>query len=213
MQIINVMASSIDGKIALHDTESDAERRNYGFTNKDDQEFVRSMLETADAVVTGAKSLRASGGAWQVRNQRGKLPAWIVLTTSGIAPDLKFWDQRETERWLVSPRPLPGHDEGRTGVRNLVLDPSADPAVFVRDAMIQRGFSTVLLFGGGAVNRLFYRAGLVDELRLTICPIILATKAASSLVDPEITSPVNLRLDASHALGSLVFLKYAVLKN
>ena len=34
MQIINVMGASIDGRIASHPNESDAERKRYGFTNK-----------------------------------------------------------------------------------------------------------------------------------------------------------------------------------
>ena len=208
MRIINVMATSLDGKIALHDDESDAARRAYGFTNKDDQEFVRSMLESADAVITGAKSLRASGGAWQVRNHKGKLPAWIVLTTRGIDESLKFWDQTDTERWLVSPTPLPfSHPRG---VRNLCYG-DLDPVEFTVDALRNAGFSTILLFGGGEINRMFYQSGLVDELRLTICPIILARSGSSSLVEPDLPSPVNFRLESSHVAGSLVFLKYTVL--
>ena len=70
MKIINVMAASLDGKIAAHSKESDGARRSYGFTNKDDQEFVRQQLLTADAVITGANSLRASGSAWEVKNSR-----------------------------------------------------------------------------------------------------------------------------------------------
>ncbi len=210
MQIINVMAASLDGKIALHDDESDAARRAYGFTNKDDQDFVRSMLESADAVVTGAKSLRASGAAWQVRNHKGQLPAWVVLTTRGISSSLRFWDQVDTERWLVSPQPLDMSNS--QGVKNLCYG-AADPVIFTADALRAAGFSTVLLFGGGEINRMFYQAGLVDELRLTICPIILARNGASNLVEPQLDTPVKFQLESSHVAGSLVFLKYTVLKS
>ena len=81
------------------------------------------------------------------------------------------------------------------------------------DALRAAGFSTVLLFGGGEINRMFYQAGLVDELRLTICPIILARNGASNLVEPQLDTPVKFQLESSHVAGSLVFLKYTVLKS
>jgi riboflavin biosynthesis pyrimidine reductase len=61
MQIINVMASSIDGRIGLHDREGDAERQSIGLSGNADQNYLRTQIENADAIIVGATSIRANG--------------------------------------------------------------------------------------------------------------------------------------------------------
>ncbi len=211
MRIINVMAASLDGKIAGHSLESDRERRAYGFTNQADQDFVRHQLTTADAVVTGANSLRASQGAWQIQNQKGRFPTWVVLTRSGLDPALRFWGQDGVDKWIVTPDPhlsIPVAPNNR-----LIVTPPADnPAPFIAKQLKDAGFERVLLFGGGGVNRLFYEAGLVDELMLTLCPLMLGTPNASNLLLPPLTRPVFFRLESSNQNENLVFLHYTVHK-
>ncbi len=211
MRIINVMAASLDGKIAGHSLESDRERREYGFTNKADQEFVRHQLTTADAVVTGANSLRASHGAWQVPNLKGRFATWVVLTRSGLDHSLRFWKQDEVDKWIVTP------DAGMKipdGPRNrlLVSPAQGNPAPFIAKQLKDAGYQKVLLFGGGDVNRLFYEAGLVDELCLTLCPLMLGTPEASNLLTPPLSRPVHFRLESSNRDGDLLFLNYTVHK-
>ncbi len=211
MRIINVMAASLDGKIAGHHLESDRERRDYGFTNKSDQDFVRHQLTTADAVVTGANSLRASQAAWQVLNRKGRFATWVVLTRAGLDSDLRFWTQVEVDKWIVTPDPnlvIP------TGSKNrLIVTPQLDnPAISIAKHLKDAGFERVLLFGGGHVNRMFYEAGLVDELCLTLCPLMLGTPGASTLLAPPLSRPVFFRLESSHKNGDLLFLNYTVNK-
>lgn len=211
MRIINVMAASLDGKIAGHHLESDRERRDYGFTNKADQDFVRHQLTMADAVVTGADSLRASQGAWQVLNHKGRFATWVVLTRAGLDPSLRFWAQGEVDKWIVTPNPdltIPVAPKNR-----LIVAPQSDnPAILVAKHLEDAGFERVLLFGGGHVNRMFYDAGLVDELCLTLCPLMLGSSDASSLVTPTLSRPVFFRLESSNKNGDLLFLNYSVHK-
>ena len=209
MKIINVMAASLDGKIAAHSLESDGARRNYGFTNDEDKEVVRQQLETADAVVTGANSLRASGGSWQIRNSKNRFATWVVLTTKGLSSDMRFWQQSEVERWLVSPNEIAIHSP--MNVRSIVYG-TKNPALVVYESLQQAGYERVLLFGGGEINRLFYEANLVDELRLTICPIIIGGIGASDFIAPGITVPKHLTLVSSQPSKDLVFLTYNVQK-
>ena len=209
MKIVNVMAASLDGKIAAHSLESDGARRDYGFTNDDDKNFVRQQLETADAVITGANSLRASGSTWQVPNHEKRFARWVVLTTKGISEDAEFWKQSQVERWLVSPFPVPIY--ATTNIKTIVYG-SLNPAIVVRDELAAAGCHQVLLFGGGQINRIFYEANLVDELRLTICPIIIAGKGASDFVAPGLTNPKQLTLLSSQPSKDLVFLRYKVQK-
>jgi len=209
MKLINVMAASLDGKIAAHTLESDSARRDYGFTNEDDKAYVRQQLETADAVITGANSLRASGATWQVRNHRGRFATWVVMTTKGISADLPFWNQNQVERWIVAPTSVPMHSNENT---RAIICGETDPARVAYVALVAAGYERVLLFGGGQINRLFYQSDLVDELRLTICPIIIAGNDAPDFVDRGLPSPKHLTLLSSQPSKDLVFLTYKVQK-
>jgi riboflavin biosynthesis pyrimidine reductase len=71
---------------------------------------------------------------------------------------------------------------------------------------------TVLLFGGGQINRMFYDEGLVDELSITICPVIIGTPDASRFVDPGLANPTLFQLQSSIVSENHVFLTYSVRK-
>ena len=206
MVLINVMAVSLDGKISLNPLESDQNRRTYGFTNKADQEYVRSQILEADAVITGANSMRASSGAWEQPNKLGKFPIWVVIGTKGLGPSLKFWQQKQIPRWMVCPR----------SSDPVIYDPNVvlrkytpnDMAANVLADLAAAGARRVLLFGGGAVNAMFYEAQLVDELRITICPIVIGSACSANFVDPRLTAPRTFQLLSSQAVESHLFLTY-----
>lgn len=202
------MAASLDGNIGLHSLESDADRRRYGFTDEVDREFVRQQITQADAIVTGANSMRASGKAWQQTGLGDQYPIWVVITEHGLERELGFWQQDAIERWVVSPRPVPIHNPA---VKNLTYD-SANPAAFVYQQLQKAGCQQVLLFGGGHINQLFYEQNLVDELRLTLCPLLVGRADAPKLLNPPLSNPKALRLLSSQAKGSHVFLHYTVRK-
>jgi 5-amino-6-(5-phosphoribosylamino)uracil reductase len=208
--ITNVMAVSLDGMIGRHALESDSERRAYRFTNMDDREFVRAQLSQADAVITGANSLRASGSTWRVLNDKGVNPAWVVFTTRGLDEDLEFWKQSDVRRVVVSPFPVQQELCAASGVENWVM--SVDDIGSLKSRLAGEGWSRVLLFGGGAINKLFYANGLVDFAKITICPLIIAGLSAPRFVDLGLPSPVHLRAISSDLRGDLVFLSYEVKK-
>lgn len=214
MRITNIMAVSLDGRIASHEGETDAARRALSFTNADDHRHLEALLRTADAVIVGSASLLASGGAWELPNQRGAYPIWAVMTNAGLPASARFFQQTHITRWLVSRAPLtlpPTGDKARGAVRNLVYGDGQAAKALVAE-LESAGAERVLLFGGGAVNRLFYEAGLVDELILTVCPLIIGASAALPLVAPELERPVHLTLASSQPAGNLVFLTYNVQK-
>lgn len=208
--ITNVMAISLDGMIGKHALESDSERRAYDFTNLDDREFVREQLEHADAVITGANSLRASGSTWKVPNDRGFNPAWIVFTTKGLQEGLEFWRQRDVQRVLVSPTPVQVDLCAASGVENWVITEKNLSAIL--PLLEQRGWTRVLLFGGGSVNKLFYENQLVDYAKITLCPLIIAGVNAPRFVNLGLVNSTHFKCLSSVLKGDLVFLHYKVNK-
>jgi 5-amino-6-(5-phosphoribosylamino)uracil reductase len=47
------------------------------------------------------------------------------------------------------------------------------------------GIQRLLVEGGGEVTGAFFKAGLVDEVNLTLCPILIGGREAPTLADGE----------------------------
>jgi riboflavin biosynthesis pyrimidine reductase len=209
--ITNVMAVSLDGNIGKKTIESDEERHSYNFSNQDDKEWVRDQLSRADAVITGANSLRAAGQSWTVKNDVGCYPLWMVLSTRGLAPELPFWNQSEIRRVLVSPSPLQADLCAAKGVENLVGE-STQIAQIAVQYLKSHNLNRVLLFGGGEINRMFYSRGLVDFAKITLCPLIIGAVSSPKFVNAPLEREVNLELISSVIKGNLIFLTYKIQK-
>ena len=198
------MAASVDGHIALASEESDGDRRGYGFTSDADYQHLRQVIDSCDAIIAGANTVRASSKLINCQNQHGRYPLWVVLTTRGIAKVNPFW-QTAGHRWLVSPKHTVTDDRAR-----YLSYGTNDPAQFVVDCLRDHGAQKVLLFGGGIVNRLFYLQRLVDELILTVCPLIVARTGAPQLVAPSLPNWIALRLLTVRQVDNHLFLHYQI---
>jgi riboflavin biosynthesis pyrimidine reductase len=204
------MAASINGRIASFPQETDEARKKSGFIVEADEQLLRDELMNADAIITGANSLRVTRTVFENVNARGKIPTWFILTKSGLARDLEFWDQRDVCKIIASINdPFTERKSIPENSHWLKLNENA-PAKTIFDDLKRRGFERVLLFGGGAINKIFYEENLVNELKLTTAPFVFGNISAPSLVDPGFGPSRNLSLLSSHAIGSHVFLNYRV---
>ena len=208
MQVINVMGASIDGRIASHPNESDADRKRYGFTNEADHAHLRRLLATCDAVIVGGHSVNVSGGVMEVQCEDGVYPTWVLCSNSGFESDQPIWSQPNTPKWLVSREAL-AEERCPSGVRNVVYGGEGVAKAAVK-ACRAAGFERVLLFGGGIINREFYAADAVDELILTVCPVVVGRSSGVPVVAPELEVPVHLESTQTETEGDLVFLHYLV---
>jgi len=209
MRIVNVMASSLDGKIAAATIESDEARATYGMTSEADRLHLIEQLRQADAVITGANSVRSSDTLWDVPNAKGRLPDWFVFSNAGLEQEYGFWKQDQVRRTIVT-----------LNANQACFDPAVDVWTFEPECMVQRfvaklrqcGYQQVLLFGGGIINRMFYAAEAVDQLVLTLCPTLLATANSVPLIQPGLERPVALRLSQLRRVENHLFLTYNIEK-
>ncbi|MBC7533572.1 MAG: dihydrofolate reductase family protein [Oligoflexus sp.] len=208
MKIVNVMASSLDGRIGVHDREGDVERLNVGMSNPSDQQHLRQQIESCDAIIVGASSVRANGSCLDHPGKNKQPPVWFIFAQTPLPESFAFWAQKHIRRVLVSASPLP-IVEG-SGVENLIYG-SANPGMFLALYLKIHNFDRALLFGGGVVNSWFYNQKLVDHLELTLAPMMIGKANAPYLVAPELTQAVQFLLDSSHASESFVFLSYSVI--
>ncbi len=66
--------------------------------------------------------------------------------------------------------------------------------------------------GGGELNDALFRGGLVDELRLTVCPFLFGGRAAPSIADglgfPNLRKAARFRLHSCRQWGDELYLVY-----
>ena len=100
-EIINIIAASVDGKIASHSMESSLERNQIGMICNEDFQRMRASVATCDAVFIGAKSIESEKGAFRVSDltKNNSEPEWIIFTQSGnISFQHPFWKQKNISK-------------------------------------------------------------------------------------------------------------------
>ena len=111
--------------------------------------------------------------------------------------------------------PLPGRknvimtrDPKRVPHQNNLVFTDKKPGDILK-MLEKEGYSEVILAGGSLVNSLFAEENLIDEIVVTISPVIFGH--GISLFSKEVS--LNLKLQAMERVGEdLVYLKYVVVK-
>jgi 5-amino-6-(5-phosphoribosylamino)uracil reductase len=213
-----VLAMSADGKI------SDAARSHPRFGSQEDFDHLERQVALADAVLFGAATLKAGGTAMRVlkpelikqRLASGKpeQPIQIVCTRTGnIDPTIKFFQQPIPRYLLTTP----------TGAQHWNGEPGFDHVLSATEERIdwhqafeilhQHRIETIAVLGGGEIVAALLEADLIDELHLTICPLLLGSKDAPNPVEGAGFSQENaprLELLSVRQVEQELFLHYKV---
>lgn len=218
MRVVSNLAVSLDGRIAT------AQYEHFPLGTRLDRAYMSVLRARADAVLVGGRTFRA----WPrplVPNPAdfARLDAaaffdreapplegrrWInavVTRTLDLPSTGGFWDDPRVEPRVYSPTPgqLPGLVVGDT-----------DPRVIAAD-LERRGVTHLLLECGGDLLSQWLAAGLVDELHVTICPLVLGGRGAPSLADGVgfgFADAPRLRLLHAQPVGDELYCRYAVMR-
>jgi 2,5-diamino-6-(ribosylamino)-4(3H)-pyrimidinone 5'-phosphate reductase len=217
---VNV-AMTADGKIAT------ANRSVSSFASKRDLEYLYELRATADAVMNGARTIDIGGvtlgtGGKRFREMRLRsgLPEYnlriVVSGAASIDPNARIFKQHRSPLIILTTRRAP-----LSRVRRLRA--LADEVLFCGTTQIDFAFAfrhlrekwnvrRLLCEGGGALNGTLFRARLVDELHLTICPRIFGDSNAPTLADgtqeSRLSEASKMRLKTSRRIGDELFLVY-----
>jgi 5-amino-6-(5-phosphoribosylamino)uracil reductase len=223
-----VLAMSADGKIA------DAWRSPARFGSTQDKSHLETQIAQADGVLFGAGTLRAYGSTLRVthpdllqqRQQQGKPPQPVHIVCSQSAqldPNYAFFRQ-PVPRWLLTTvaqaEQMPLFERVvfervvfervvTVGARDRGLDWLA-----ALQQLRQLGLERLVITGGGELVASLLAVGGIDELWLTVCPLLLGGKDAPTPVEGigilEAVAP-RLELLGVEAIAQEVFLHYRVL--
>ncbi|MCW5317126.1 riboflavin deaminase [Nostoc sp. KVJ3] len=201
-----VLAMSVDGKIA------DFKRSPARFGSRVDKAHLEKQIAASDAVLFGASTLRAYGTTLTVsdptlvelRAQGGKPPQPVHIVTTHSAnlnPEINFFKQ-PVRRWLLTTvtgeclwkeRLQTLSSTLGTGAREyapefeqiLVFETSIReidfPAALKHLATID--ITRLVVLGGGELVASMLELDLIDELWLTVCPLILGGNTAPTPVE------------------------------
>lgn len=218
-----ILATSADGKIA------DSQRRPAQFSSDADLNHLETQVAAADAVLTGGGTLRAYGSVLPVRQarlfdqrrQRGQpdQPLQVVWSPSGnLDPQSRFFQQPVPRGLLTTATGASPWWDAQPGFTQIWAMPATSDTwdwYWVYDQLAQAGIKHLALLGGGYLVAELMAQNLVDEIYLTICPIMLGGGSAPTAMDgPGFTIPQAPRLTllSSHTLDQEIFLHYQVKK-
>jgi len=189
--IILNAAMTADGKI---DT---AERQGAKISSEGDWERVDQLRAEVDAVMVGGSTLqkedpRLTVKSLELRKQRQlagrpENPAKVgIISNAGMAPNGQFLNEGPSRVILFTTDQTSAEqiDELQKSGACVILTGSR--VVDLRKAMRtlkSEGVNRLMLEGGGTLNAAMFAAGLIDEVRVYIAPLIFGGADAPTLAD------------------------------
>ena len=206
------MISTLDGAVAVGG-------RSGKLGGPADRRVFQTLRSLADVVVVGAGTARAEGYGparldEELRRRRrergqGPVPPVAVVTRSANLDWASpfFTDAEARPIVFVTAEGALGARERGAAVADVVEagEERVDPRQVVAH-LHQAGHRSVLLEGGPGLNADFVAAQLVDELCLTLAPLLVAGAGPRVLAGPELVQP--LQLAPVHLLEEDGFLFY-----
>ncbi|HLH52489.1 MAG TPA: dihydrofolate reductase family protein [Verrucomicrobiae bacterium] len=218
-------AMTADGKITT------ANRKVEAFSSARDRRHMFELRVKADAVMAGARTVDMNpvtmgpgGKTYRDRRKRHGLAEYnlrIVVSGAGtVNPKARLFSKKfspiivlTTER--AGPKRL-------ANLRRCAQDVHVcgESEIDFRRALVwlreKWKVKRLLCEGGGQLNDALFEAGLVDEVHLTICPVIFGDRRAPTLADgrgrPHLADAAELSLKKAGRFGDELFLVYRVKK-
>lgn len=179
MQVSIICIATLDGRIAPA-----------GFGSREDRRFLEQMRAETDASLLGAGSLRESDP--EMRGPDGILdPARLrcLITSSPSLPRTrKIFSDPDCRPLVFCPGQRMSALRESMGETAEIIGTDVDsrgmvPLEAVLEELAGRGVKRLLIEGGGRLNHEALRAGIVDELLLTLAPKISGRVDTACLAD------------------------------
>jgi 2,5-diamino-6-(ribosylamino)-4(3H)-pyrimidinone 5'-phosphate reductase len=222
---VNV-AITADGKLAP-DT-----RHFVPFSSKRDRELMMELRSEADAVMSGATTVAdgevelGPGGKpyRQKRVERGLREFNLRVIVSGaarITPRAHIFKTRFSPIVVLATEAAP---VGRLQQLSKVADDifvskgqKLDVVAALEWLRAKWSVKRLLCEGGGEVNGAMFQAGVVNEIYVTLCPVIFGGRSAPTLADgdgiEQLTAAAPLKLKRLERVGDELYCIFKVLKS
>jgi riboflavin biosynthesis pyrimidine reductase len=210
-RVIAAMIASADGRTAL-------KGRSVGLGNPADRALLRELRTAVDAILVGTGTLRAERYANllddEQRAQRvaaGLEPAPIVATVSrrlDLPADIPLLAEPTARVQVYTSTAGEVPSQGAWVAVHRFADGELTMPAILEHLRAERGARAVLCEGGPTLLRELVAAQCLDDLLLTLAPMLVAGEGPPSLSGAELDPPAQLTLRTLHRAGDHVFLHY-----
>lgn len=220
---VNV-ATTADGKLAT------ANRAVSTFSSKRDREHMLELRATADAVMSGARTVDSAAitmGPGPARYRRLRMKRGlaeynlrVIVSGSGsVDPKSEVFKHGFSPVIILTTHRAGEHKHQRLraladevkicGVKEIDFQQA------LRWLWKKWGVRRLLCEGGGELNAALFRARLVDEVHLTLCPKIFGGRGAPTMADGagalKLGDATRLELKSRKRINDELFLVYSVI--
>lgn len=207
MKIISNTAISLDGRIGTKDLS------HLKLGSDFDSKEMSRIRSQADAVLMGGNTFRNNQFPIFTKRNTELEPMWnVILTRSGNLPfSQSYLDEKRIKTLVFSPsfnKKLPCER-----FESIVYD-KEDFLPFVLENLAQRGIKTLLIEAGGDLIFRFLKAGLINEMYITLCPKFIGERGAPTLLDGEGFKPErtkSAKLESAKIVDNEIYLHYTIL--
>lgn len=204
------MVASIDGATAVAGGSS-------ALNDPDDKELFAALRTVPDMILVGAGTVRAENyrpvtldeGRRSRRAEHGLEPTPRLAIVSGalsVTPDMRVFGDPEHMPLVLTGNDVPSERvDALAGKAEVVQLPTLDPASIVSGL----GDPTVVLCEGGpTLNGQLMSAGYVDEVNLTISPLVAVGESHRIAHGEDLRVPMEMRLLRTLVGDRALFLRY-----
>lgn len=195
------MIASVDGRA------TDRTGITEGLGDEGDLELFRALRALADGILVGAETVRIEGygphrlrkDLAQLRRRDGKPdPAAVIVVSRSLAldPQALIFTEARTPTIVLTCASAPADRTAHLAATTPVIVTGEETVDFAAafDQLAERfGIAHVLCEGGPTLNQALLQTGLVDELCLTISPMLTGAPAISIVRAPASAADLELR--------------------
>ena len=204
------MISSIDGATAV-------DGKSTGLGDEDDRTVFKALRTVADVILVGAGTVRAEnyGPALLDEERRARrvasgmeaLPRLAVVSGRlSVDRDARIFSEDGARPLVIS---KVGADAERVQALSEVAEVVLLEELDMKSVVAHLGGSSVILCEGGpSINGQLVASGLVDELNLTVSPLLAAGSSNRIAVGDSPEPPLSMSLDRALIGESSLFLRY-----
>ncbi len=204
------MVESIDGATAVDGGAS-------ALNDRDDRELFLALRAVADVVMNGAETVRSENlGPLRMSDEMAErraragmapLPEMVILTRSlGLEPDHRIFSKPEQRPTVITGVDVEQSRLESVGeVANVIqIDPLDGKGI----VSALGDHDVILCEGGPTINALLIRDDVVDEVNLTVSPMLALGQSKRVASGPSLPTPRRMRLDRKLMGEQSMFLRF-----
>lgn len=213
-------AITADGRISTRKfTPSD-------FSSRTDKRRLVKIRAACDAVLIGARTLASDTMTLGIPGVRGEMPPLrVIVSNSGrIAPTLRVFESPGAPIVIFTTRKMPVRTQKALLIHGDIFihpTPAVDLTLALAILRADYGVKRLVCEGGGTLLRSFAAADLLDEIHLTLCPLIFGGSGAPTLTGAPVRGgvpgkflpkSVQLKLVEMKRVGDECFTRWQVVR-